>query len=41
MQLNYKELSSMDRDFRKVLNLSPNGARKKLAKFTPNQLFEI
>lgn len=41
MQLNYKELSSMDRDFRKVLNLSPNEVRKKLSKLTANQLFEI
>jgi AraC-like DNA-binding protein len=41
MQLNYKELSSMDRDFRKVLNLSPNKVRKKLSNLKANQLFEI
>lgn len=41
MQLNYKELSSMNRDFRKVLNLTPNDARKKLASVSIDQLFEI
>ncbi len=41
MQLNYRELSSMNRDFRKVLNLTPNEVRKKLASVSIDQLFEI
>jgi transcriptional regulator GlxA family with amidase domain len=41
LELNYKELSSMDRDFKTILNLSPNEVREKLGKVTIDKLFEI
>ena len=38
-ELAYTELSSMDRDFRKVLGISPNEVRKKLLFCTPQEVF--
>lgn len=39
--LNYSEESSMARDFRKVLHLSPTEARKKLFDYAPDRLFDF
>ncbi len=39
IKLNYSDLSNMDRDFQKVLGITPCRAREELKQITPDRLF--